>query len=69
MDRMHYLASLAQGEIKRVLDEWHDTVNQTYSFNRQLDGKHELEVRFYENVGDARIHFWWTRVSDLPVPQ
>jgi hypothetical protein len=50
---------------KKVLDEWHSSEGEIYSFTRRMDGEHDLEVRFYEGVGDARLRFWWTRLRDL----
>ena len=54
---------------KKVLDEWHSSEGRIYTFNRQMDGEHDLEVQFYENVGDARLRLWWTRLRDLPLPK
>jgi hypothetical protein len=33
-----------------------------------LNGVHQVEVRYYERGGGARIRFSWQRVGDLPTP-
>jgi hypothetical protein len=54
---------------KKVLDEWHNSEGGVYDFVRQMDGEHDLRVDFYEDAGDARIRFWWTRLRDMPIPR
>jgi hypothetical protein len=50
---------------KRVLDEWHASQGKTYEVELPLGGEHALKVEFYEVTGNARIRFWWTRISQL----
>ncbi|MGH9200804.1 MAG: PA14 domain-containing protein, partial [Vicinamibacterales bacterium] len=54
-----------------VLDEWHRSNSETYSFMADLPaGPHEFRIEYYEQDGRARIVFEdWTRVSDIPTTQ
>jgi hypothetical protein len=51
----------------RVIDEWHNSdARQIYSTEVVLDGVHQINVDYYEDVSDARVKFWWERVSAPP---
>ena len=45
-----------------LIDEWHDTWNQTYEEDVTLPSKPKLVVEMYEGAGDARIHLSWERI-------
>jgi hypothetical protein len=45
-----------------VLNEWHDTWDQTYQVDVELSWKPKLTVEMFENAGDARIRVWWERI-------
>jgi hypothetical protein len=50
-----------------IIDEWHDAGNTTYRAVRSLgSGIHEIKVEYYENLGDARVRFWWEPLVALP---
>jgi hypothetical protein len=49
-----------------VLNEWHGSTNQVYTFELSLEGSRHLAVEYAEHVGDARVQFWWQRVGDVP---
>jgi hypothetical protein len=51
-----------------ILNEWHGFEDQVYVATIPLSGPHRLRVEYSEYVADARIRFWWKRVSDLPTP-
>jgi hypothetical protein len=43
-----------------VLDEWHDSTQETYTVDVHLSaGEHALHLEFYENLGGARIYLDW----------
>jgi VCBS repeat-containing protein len=47
-----------------LIDEWHDASGtKTYSVEREVSGTHELQVIYYEHVGDAHIKFEWEKIS------
>ena len=45
-----------------LLDEWHDTWNETYQVDVDLPWKPKLVVEMYEEAGDARARISWTRI-------
>jgi hypothetical protein len=49
-----------------VLDEWHGFVDEVYMVDLPLSGTHQVVVEYVEYTGDARVRFWWKRMSDLP---
>jgi single-stranded DNA-binding protein len=50
-----------------VIDEWRESGGSTqYSAERTLGGQHQLEVRYFERSGRARVHFNWERVVSTP---
>ena len=52
-----------------VLDEWRPNDGQTtYTFDRQLSGRHTLVVEYYEWAGAALAKFWWERLASTPTP-
>ncbi len=43
-----------------VLGQWHDSsADEMYLFSRDLVGKHQLVVEYYEGTGTAQVRFWW----------
>jgi chitinase len=50
-----------------VLDEWRYR-DQTYNVDLSLGGVHQLEVRYFERGGDAKVRFSWGRIADPPTP-
>jgi hypothetical protein len=47
-----------------VIDEWHDTVGETYSVQRSMsEGAHTMRIEYYEHLGLAHIDFEWERVG------
>jgi hypothetical protein len=52
-----------------ALDEWHQSDGQTtYTFDRQLNGRHTLVVEYYESAGAALARFWWEQAASTPTP-
>lgn len=50
-----------------IIDQWHDATNITYTATRTLSqGNHAIRVEYYENIGDARIRFWWESATSFP---
>jgi hypothetical protein len=50
-----------------LINEWHDASGTIYSAERTLAaGPHALRIEYYENLGDARLRFWWERPADYP---
>jgi hypothetical protein len=48
-----------------VIDEWHDSSgDEVYTAELSLDGTRQVVVEYYERGGDARVHFWWSRIGD-----
>jgi hypothetical protein len=56
-----------------LIDEWHDgSASETYSIEREINGKHEVQVLFYEHKGNASIEFGWVKVgppNQAPIAQ
>ena len=53
----------------RIIDEWHDsTASVTYTADIGLDGREDLRVEYYENVGGASIRVWWEKISGTATP-
>jgi hypothetical protein len=46
-----------------LLDEWHQTWNQTYQVEVKLPWKPKLVVEMLEEAGDARIRVSWARIK------
>lgn len=45
-----------------LIDEWHDQAATRYHADVSLSaGEHEIEVAYYENVGQAVLRVWWER--------
>ena len=54
---------------RRVLNEWHDNLaDNVYAVERDMDGRHDLKIEYYEHTGGALIEFWWERVRDETAP-
>jgi hypothetical protein len=52
----------------RVINEWRNqTYGPTFSHDIYLSGDHDIEVRYYQAGGGARVRFWWDRI-DSPTP-
>jgi hypothetical protein len=50
-----------------LIDEWHDASGTVYSAERTLaTGSHTVRIEYFENLGDARLRFWWERPADFP---
>jgi hypothetical protein len=50
-----------------IIDQWHEAGNTTYRAIRSLgSGVHDIKVEYYENLGDARVQFWWEPLVALP---
>jgi hypothetical protein len=50
-----------------MLDEWHDSTQETYQFDVYLaSGEHTIQVDYYENLGGARVFVNWV-VLEAPV--
>lgn len=72
-DRGHYRFSVrADDGVRlyidgnRVLDEWHDNdYDNGYEVELDLDGRHDVEVDYYEHNGGARIRVRWERIGDI----
>ncbi len=45
-----------------LIDEWHQTWNETYQVDVDLSWKPRLMVEMMEETGDARIHMSWVRI-------
>ncbi|MCB0065268.1 MAG: SH3 domain-containing protein [Caldilineaceae bacterium] len=57
----------------RVLNEWHENdFDNGYTFEFDLDNRHDIVVEYYERRGGARVEFDWQRIGDIvtatPVP-
>ncbi len=52
-----------------IINQWHDAVPVVHVAERTLGYRgsdiHTLRVVYYENLGTARLHFWWERAEDL----
>lgn len=50
----------------RVLNEWHENdFDDGYSFELDLDHRHDVVVEYYERRGGARVYFDWDRIGDI----
>ena len=48
-----------------IIDQWHDSDGQrVYTADVNLDGTRNVVVEYYERGGNARIHFWWSRIGN-----
>jgi mannan endo-1,4-beta-mannosidase len=48
-----------------ILNEWHASAgDEVYTADLPLDGTRSVVVEYYEQGGDARARFWWTRIGD-----
>lgn len=48
---------------ERIIDEWHDNLaDETYTADRELDGREDVRIEYYEREGGALIDFWWERI-------
>jgi len=45
-----------------LIDEWHQTWDETYQVDVDLSWKPKLMVEMMEETGDARIHMSWVRI-------
>lgn len=53
----------------RILNEWHSgDGDDVYKVEAYLDGRHKLEIEYYERRGNAEIHVWWERITNTPTP-
>jgi hypothetical protein len=54
-----------------IIDQWHDAIPVVHVAERTLGSftgsaeAHTLRVAYYENMGTARLHFWWARAEDF----
>lgn len=47
-----------------LIDQWHDASGaETYSIEREVSGTHEMQVIYYEHVGEAHITFDWEKIG------
>ncbi|MEZ4662346.1 MAG: PA14 domain-containing protein, partial [Caldilineaceae bacterium] len=54
---------------ERIIDEWHDNLaDETYIADRELDGREDVRVEYYEREGGALIDFWWERIHPTTTP-
>jgi hypothetical protein len=50
----------------RVLNEWHENdFADGYTFELDLDDRHDVVVEYYERRGGARVEFDWDRIGDI----
>ncbi|MCD6289245.1 MAG: hypothetical protein J7M34_01985, partial [Anaerolineae bacterium] len=50
-----------------IIDQWHDATGVTYTAEWTLNaGTHALRVEYYDDLGAARIRFWWKQVGNFP---
>ena len=43
-----------------IINQWADTQNTVFTANLSLSaGNHALRIEYYENLGDAKVQFWW----------
>ncbi len=55
-------------DTQRVISEWHNNDGKNlYATNVVLDGWQTLIVEYFEDKGEAQIHFWYERIGDKPV--
>ncbi|HEX9921101.1 MAG TPA: PA14 domain-containing protein, partial [Anaerolineae bacterium] len=53
----------------RILNEWHSgDGDDVYKVEAYLNGRHKLEIEYYERRGNAEIHVWWERLTKTPTP-
>ena len=53
----------------RIIDEWRDSTGSvTYTADIRLDGREDLRVEYYEDVGGAAIRVWWERIDGTSTP-
>ena len=51
---------------KLIIDEWREGgPREVHADVALTEGKHELEVHYFERAGDARIRVWWERYPPL----
>ncbi|MFH1929143.1 MAG: PA14 domain-containing protein [Chloroflexota bacterium] len=51
---------------KLIIDEWREGgPREVHADVALTQGKHELEVHYFERVGDARIRVWWERYPPI----
>jgi hypothetical protein len=54
---------------KLAIDEWHASGgSETYSVEYELEGRHDLELVYYEATGKAKIKFWWEKIGSINHP-
>ncbi|MCB0032157.1 MAG: hypothetical protein KDE28_29810, partial [Anaerolineales bacterium] len=45
-------------------DEWHEhDASTTYVVRIYLEGNHTIVLDYYEDAGEAQVHFWYEKVS------
>ncbi len=50
-----------------LIDQWHDQAAAQYHADVSLSaGEHEVEVAYYENVGQALLRVWWEHQGTYP---
>lgn len=43
-----------------IINQWADAQNTVFTAQRSLSaGNHSLRVEYYENIGEAKVQFWW----------
>jgi hypothetical protein len=43
-----------------IINQWTEAQNTVFTAQRSLSsGSHSLRVEYYENIGEAKIQFWW----------
>ena len=49
-----------------IIDQWREATAATYTAERTLsEGGHVFRVEYYEDVGTARVRFWWEQVGNF----
>ena len=52
-------------DTQRVISEWHaNDGTEIYTTTMVLEGSHTLVIEYFEGEGQAKIHFWYERISD-----
>ncbi len=52
-----------------IISKWHDSGgSEVYSAESTLTGSHRLKIEYYEHAGDAKIKFWWEKLSPVNNP-
>jgi hypothetical protein len=53
----------------RLIDEWHEAEVGTYFADVELgDGEHDIQVDYYQGVGDSYLDLWWDVIDPNKFP-